>query len=510
MVETTIQKTLQNVEKYLLDTFNEEALAGLAVGVVHQGDLVLFKGLGRTNISQDTAVNEHSVFRIGSISKTFINLALMQLYEQGKFQLDDPVNNYLKTYQVLHDDPQAPPVTFRHMMTHTSGIGETRTNMDVMKALISNKPKEIGQKPGLPLPDLGTYYSGKLTPEVYPGQKWAYANHAYATLGQLIEDISGMPFGEYVRENIFKPLGMERTDFFMNESLEADLAVGYQPLKKGKFQPVDFLNITIPAAGSVFSSVHEMSRYMAALMNKGENAFGKIFKPETLELMMTPQLDLDSGIFNMGLTYWVYDYAGHRVINHDGGWPGFVSSMFVAPDDEYGVIVFTNTMDRCPNRISSTIMRKLLNIPEPVENTPAAGVLESPHDWPALMGYYGSRKGVLTNARLWMSFGNEIQVYIKDNHLALRGLVGPLAKGFTLHRVDQKDAMLYRGVIDKTAHSVRFLADEKGKITGIQFAQNEFFKRPFQESLRARVMAVLGVVGGLILFLCGRKISRKK
>ena len=139
MSEASIDNTIQSLDEIIIEKFNKYAPVGLAVGVVRDGQLVYARGFGMANIKKKLEVTPDTVFRIGSISKTFTTIGLMQLWEQGKFDLDDPVNPYLKTYKVLHSDPHAPPITFRHMLTHTSGIGETRTTWDLLKSLATWK-----------------------------------------------------------------------------------------------------------------------------------------------------------------------------------------------------------------------------------------------------------------------------------------------------------------------------------------------------------------------------------
>ena len=136
MSEESIKKTLENMDNILSEAVNEHKLPGLAVGIIKDGELLYTRGMGYVDLENRVPVTEETVFRIGSISKTFTVAGIMQLYEQGKLGLDDPVNDYLKDYKVLHDDPNAPPVTFRHMITHTSGIGETRNLMDVFKPVM--------------------------------------------------------------------------------------------------------------------------------------------------------------------------------------------------------------------------------------------------------------------------------------------------------------------------------------------------------------------------------------
>ena len=505
MTLSAVEKTIQELDGILVNFMNEHKLPGLAVGIVQDGKLVAEKYLGYADLDKKENVSPETIFRIGSISKTFTGVGIMQLWEQGKLDLDDPVNKYLKTYKVQHVDPAAPPVTIRHMLTHTSGIGEVTSLLDFLKPVAG-----LGAKPETPEVPLSEYYKGCLRPEVYPGEKWAYANHAFATLGQIIEDVSGLPFAEYMREFVFAPLGMSDSSFLLTETLRSRLAKAYD-FKKGHFAPVEYLRIEVPAAGSVFSNVQEMSKYVAALMNDGANENGQIVKPETLELMFTPQLDFDERLgVNIGLYFVMTRFGEHRISWHNGGWPGFVSSMFIAPDDKLGVLVFTNTTSPAPDLIAMQLLRKMLGEPEPTTLVPDPKVLEAPHDWPALCGFYGPKKGFLTNLRIWGNYGGEMEVLTRENHLVLRSLTGSLAKGITLYRAANDQRLLYKGVTGKSVITVLFGTNAEGEVTRLQTGPEVYYKRPLVKSLRFKVMALASSIGGLVLALFLKKILRKK
>src|SRR5208282_5563537 len=182
---------LEQLENTLIAACNEHAFAGLAVP-----------------ITLDTS------FRIGSISKTLTAIGLMQLHQQGLFQLDDPVNNFLSAYKI--EQPRsAPAVTFRHLLTHTSGIGEVRKLSDLLRPTIglAANPERI--------PTLRQYYAPALKADVAPQVKWAYANHGFATLGQLVEDLSGQPFAEYMIDHVFGPLRMDHSDYRLSERVRS-------------------------------------------------------------------------------------------------------------------------------------------------------------------------------------------------------------------------------------------------------------------------------------------------
>jgi CubicO group peptidase (beta-lactamase class C family) len=513
MSEKSIQQTLENLDTTLIEFINKHKLPGLAVGIIRDGKLIETRSYGYADLEREIPVSPETVFRIGSISKTFTTAGIMQLWEQGKLDLDDPVNNYLKDYVVLHDDPEAPPVTFRHMITHTSGIGEVRSLGDMLKPVGG-----LGAKPEEPEVPLSEYYGGLLQPEVYPGTKWAYANHAYATLGQLVEDISGQPLGEYAIEHIFEPLGMHKSDYFLTDRVRDDLASAYT-FKKGHFDPVKYLRIEVPGAGSIFSTVNDMAKYVAALMNKGANEYGRYVKPETFEQMLTPQLEIDPRLnINVGL-YFVLTELGddqsgrHRVIWHNGGWPGFSSSMWVAPDDGLGIVVFTNTSSGVVDLISMTVLRGMLDVPHPADKIPVKGLLESPHDWPKLCGFYAPQPGILTNARFLMGTGGEVEVFTKDNHLAVRSLMGGTKKATILHRVAEDDPLFYQGVsgegVERTVSSYVFVENEQGEVVKLLNGTAELYKRPYPQSLKFKLTLVAGSLAGLVLCLVGKKIVCK-
>ena len=510
MLQETIDRVLHETDEFIIAAMNKYTLPGLAVGIVRDGRLVYAKGFGLADAKAGRAVTADTVFRIASISKTFTAIGLMQLWEQGKFQLDDPVNDYLVAYKVQHRDPQAPPVTFRHLLTHTSGIGEFRTISDLFRF----RRSFIGVREGESLPTLREYYGGRLTPELYPEEKWAYANHGFATVGQLVEDISGEPFAQYMREHVFSPLGMERTDFLRSDRVCDELAVGYQgyQLKRGRLKPVDYLENILRPASEIFSSVNEMARYVAALMNGGRNEYGAVLKPETLQMMMEPHYRVDERLTAMGLAFWLEDFDGHRIAWHGGEWPGFTSAMYVAPDDGLGIVVFTNVTSIALFGIAASLMRRLLDVPDPVSQLPRPDILETPHLWADLCGFYGPKPGFLTNARIWMMFGGEAEVFVKGNHLALRSLAGLVRKGIPLYPSDPSDPLAFQVVYENLPISVVFKRNEAGQIDRLlagAMGPATLYKRPTVESLRFRVTAVLAVLASLVAVALGWRRLRK-
>ncbi|HSK85928.1 MAG TPA: serine hydrolase domain-containing protein, partial [Rubrobacter sp.] len=272
MTDERLAEILERADEQVVGAMNEDAAPGMGVGIVRGAETIYAKGFGLADAERGRPVNPQTVFRIGigSISKTMTAVGLMQLWEQGLFGLDDPVNNQLKNYEVNRPDRAAPPVTIRHMLTHTAGIGEMRGLTDIFRPVIG-----LGAEPGKPVPTPAKYYPKGLRSVMPPGTKWAYSNHAYNTLGQLVEDISGEPFIEYMRRQVFEPLGMENTDYVLGDRVREALAQGYN-FSRGRLRPADYLEIAVRGAGSVFSTVDDMCRYVAALLGGGTNQHGRV------------------------------------------------------------------------------------------------------------------------------------------------------------------------------------------------------------------------------------------
>jgi CubicO group peptidase (beta-lactamase class C family) len=490
MAREAVERVLERADELIVEAMNERATPGSGVGVVSGSETVYAKGFGIADVARERPVTTKTVFRIGSISKTMTAIGLLQLRERGKFDLDDPVNEYLRGYRVERSDPSAPPVTFRHMLTHTSGIGELRKPTDLFRPMIG-----LGAKPNGPVPTTAEYYVKNLRPAVYPGTKWAYSNHAFNVLGQLVEDISGEPFDQYMRKNVFDPLGMESTDYLRSERVREELAQGYN-FFRGRLKPVKYMEILVRGAGSVFSSVEDMCRYAAALLGGGANEHGRVLQPETLGLMIQPHYRLDERLPAMGFAFLLDDLDGNLIAGHDGGWPGFVSSMLLCPEEDLGVVAFVNASSPAAQEISQRLLRRMLDVPEPESRLPRKGILESPHVWPELRGFYGPVGPINTNSRVYLMYAGELEILVEDNHLAMRTLVGPLRKGLRLYPIDPTDPLAFEALYEGQPFRVVFERDAaSGRVEHLLVGFDRLRKRPLVASLRFKAMAGLGAAG---------------
>jgi CubicO group peptidase (beta-lactamase class C family) len=490
------------LDELAVEEFNRRPLAGLALGVVRGGELAYDRGLGFADVAAGRRVTADTVFRIGSISKTFTAIAVMQLVEQGLVDVDDPVNEHLRGFRIERR-PGSPAITIRHLLTHTSGLGELRKLTDVARPVIG-----LGVDVGKPMPTLPELYAPVLRAEIAPDEKWAYANHGFAALGQLVEDVVARPFAEHLREAVFEPLGMRHTDFLRSERVRGELAIGYA-FKGNRLKPVKDREIIIAPAGSIFSSVRDLALYAAALIGGGANEHGRVLEAETLQRMWEPQLEVAPGLPAMGLAFFLHPVGGHRVVGHDGGWPGFVSALLVAPDDGVAVVVFTNTSDGRPTvRLSENVLQRLLGAPAP---EPPGDVPQRPDLWSELTGLYKPARGLNTNARTWEIFGGEVEVLVRKGRLTVRALspLPPILKGLELHPADCENPL--RFVVSHAGISVPvvFERDESGVVRSVAEASRFGFTRLYRVS-RARSLRLWGqaTAAGVVAGVVGRRARR--
>ena len=395
---------------------NSQPAAGLAVAVVSGGNPAWFHGHGVADVAAGTPVDEDTVFRIGSVTKTMTAIAVMQLAEQGLVDLDAPASDYLRAFELVPARASFRPVTLRHLLTHTAGVRAVRTPSDLLRPVMG-----WGVRAGRPVPALAGYYRGGLHIDVEPGTRWAYSSHGFAALGQLVEDVSGVPFARYLRERIFAPLGMDSTDLTRSARVRARLATGYQVASRG-LSPVTDYEMVPAGGGSVYSTARDLARYAAALLGGGANAHGAVLRPGTLARMFEPHYQPDPRIPGMGLGFFRDEAGGHRTVGHDGIWTGFHAAMLLAPDDGTGVVALANTGPfnpvAAPVPVAHAVLRCLLGLPE---DTVRADVPAHPQTWHDLCGWYSLGPGVLTDPQPRMLVAAGAEVAVRRGQLIIRG-----------------------------------------------------------------------------------------
>ncbi|MEU1999401.1 serine hydrolase domain-containing protein [Nocardia gamkensis] len=420
--------------------FNRRAVVGAAVAVVSGGRMD-FAGHGLADIEANRPVTEDTVFRIASITKTFTAISVMQLWETGVIDLDAPASDYLRAYRLVPADPRFGPVTVRHLLTHTSGIGETAHPRRVLAP-------DFGESvpPGRPVPALSEYYRHGLRVQAEPGSRWTYTNHGFATLGQIVSDVTGLPFADYLRERVFLPLGMFDTS--VAPPAPTRRAVGYTLRARGP-EAVTHREMITASAASAYSTPRDMSRYLTALLGGGGNDCGSVLEASTLAMMFAPQYQPDPRVPGMGLGFFRGEAGSHRVIEHQGILPGFNSQIWLAPDDGLGLLVFITGGHRATLWLpaeTSALLHELLGAPESAIRDDVA---HHPEVWPEICGFY-PLPAALTDIRARSMVGAGAEVRISGGRPVLRVLtpIPALLRGLPLHPDDPDDPFAFR--IDMT------------------------------------------------------------
>jgi CubicO group peptidase (beta-lactamase class C family) len=446
------------------EILNRHPAIGLAVGVVRDGRLAFFHGHGLADIVAHAPITEDTVFRIASITKTFTAIAVMQLWERGLLDLDAPANEYLHAYQLVPAKASLRPATVRHLLTHTAGIPQVLHPSDWLR------PERGEVFTARQLPTLAEYYRGGLRVVIEPGTRFAYTDHGFATLGQIVEDVSGMPLSSYLHEHIFEPLGMAETDLLRSEQITSRRATGYRFGSHGARVVTDSEFVTM-GASSISSTPRDMARYLAALLGGGANDCGRVLKPETLASMFAPHFQTDPRVVGMGLGFFRAEVSGHPAVWHEGMLPGFNSQIWLAPDDGVAVMAFTNGARGAMTWLLAEVSRLLKDVLAVPDEAIRTDVPQHPELWGDLCGWYRlSAQWTDMQSRGMAGLGAE--VFVRGGQLTLRVLspIPALYRGFPLHPDDEQDPCVFR--IDLSEYGIGtqqvvFSRDARGAITRI-------------------------------------------
>jgi CubicO group peptidase (beta-lactamase class C family) len=476
------------------EILNRWPTVGLAFGVVRNGALEFFHGHGLADIASHIPITEDTVFRIASITKTFTAIAVMQLWEQGLIDLDAPANGYLRAYKLIPARASFRPATVRHLLTHTAGIREVLHPWGLLRL------RDLGEtvKPGWHWPSLAEYYRGGLRIDAEPGSRFMYTNHGFATLGQIVADVSGVSLDRYLREHLFDPLGMAHTDLVQSERVRSHQATGYDLHRNGARAVPDYEVVTV-GGGAAYSTPRDMARYLAALLGGGANEHGRVLQPTTIASMFEPHYQPDPRVPGNGLAFFRANLGGHLAVEHDGILPGFDSQIFLAPDDGVGVLAFANGARQGLHWLTpeiAGILRHLLGVPDEAIRT---DVPQHPEVWGDLCGWYHFSAHLTDPGKLALGAG--VEVFVRRNQLMMRVLspIPALYRGFPLPPDDDEDPYVFR--IDFSAFGIDtcrviFSQEPGGKTTAVHFDVGplSFQKQPASKNPRLWAAGALGAL----------------
>lgn len=361
------------LESHVPEMMREAGLPGFSLAVVRDGRTIYAEGFGARDPKKNLPATPDTLYGIGSLTKSFVAIAVMQLIEQGKLTLDDQVSRYVPLDLGL----PGKPITIRHLMKHSPGF----PNLGTSTILLS---RGLGSDTGIPLSSAADFYrfvNGARDEIIFgPGEHYFYSNASWRMLGHIIQTVSGIPFHRYVKDRILDPLEMTRSTLDTAALLKDDDHL--VPHRKGKDgpeatpfpypNPADNPGFSfVSAAGGIASSASEMTRYLNVQIEQGRYAGGHLASPEAFTQMQTMQIETGDGYY--GKTGYGYGlgvtpgFLGHKMISHGGSISVSTAHMAFIPDLKIGIVMMGNGPGMAYGRVAESVFALMMGLdPEDV------------------------------------------------------------------------------------------------------------------------------------------------
>ncbi|HEV8429593.1 MAG TPA: serine hydrolase domain-containing protein [Pyrinomonadaceae bacterium] len=363
-----VQPLFAKLDEFIVRHMRETGAPGLTLALANRNGLIRVSTYGYADTKAGSKVAPETMFEIGSISKSFVGLLLLQLRDEGKLDLNKPIAEYLPWIKI---NSKFQAITTHHILSHTGGL------------------------PGAPL--LLDALLGELWTAYEPGKRFLYSNTGYNILGFLIETIDKRPFAESMRTRMLVPLGMTASSPIITNDLRKLMAIGYEPLNEGKPFPLNgplaeaqWLEVDI-AAGSIASTPADMAKYMRMLLNRGALPKGRLLSEESFALFTKSAINSpyrgEPASYGYGI--WVSDIEGHTRLRHTGGMVAFSSSIDVDLTGNIGAFASVNANLRGYRPVAVTKYAiELFNasaagkpLPEPPAPPPASDEVKNAIDY---------------------------------------------------------------------------------------------------------------------------------
>lgn len=319
--DTRFTAAYQRLDEYIARHMAEVGAPGMTLALADRNGLLRASEYGYADLKAGIKVSPQTLFEIGSISKSFVAIVVLQLAEEGKLDLNKPVTSYLPWLKI---ESKFSPFTTHHLLSHTSGLS------------------------GVPL--LLRAAGTTLGVSFEPGTNWVYSNVGYDLLGFLIEAGDKKPFADAMRQRVFNPLGMNSSSPVISNEIRERLAVGYAPLQsdrpfpiRGKLGEAPWIEVP-EAAGSIAATASDMGNYLQMLLNNGAGAKGRVLSEKSFALFTKPVIKSpfrgEDASYAYGL--WVSETNGHKLLRHTGGMVAFSSVMYADLTDGLAAFASVN------------------------------------------------------------------------------------------------------------------------------------------------------------------------
>ena len=332
-----VQRTLDTLDANILEVMSDSHIPGVAACAVKDGEIVWVRTYGYANLDQSISVTNDTLFMLGSVSKIVTGIAFMQLFEEGLIDLDDDINDYLP-FEVIHPQHPTSIITPRMLLSHVSGIRDNWNVLGPLQISGSDSPISIEELCMNYLLTNGTYYQTANYNSAEPGTEYEYTNVGATLIAYLVEVISEETFEDYCQQNIFLPLDMDETSWFLANLNATSIAVPYLYSGSSHIALEQYSSPVYPC-GFERTSILQQAKFMTMLMSGGAVGGTRILENSTLQLMMFhhyPELAPHYGLFieHFGVLW-----------GHNGVGPGCSTRTFFYPEVDEGVIVMQNFED---------------------------------------------------------------------------------------------------------------------------------------------------------------------
>ena len=307
------------IDRYVQAEMRRQKIPGLSLAVVRNGRITILKSYGLANVEHRVPVKPETVFQSGSIGKQFTAAAIMLLVQDGKISLEDKITKFFRDVPTSWNK-----VTVRHLLNHTSGLGDFPPEIDLRREYTEDE----------------YFASFKKSPLAFePGTNWDYSNAGYATLGFLIRKVTGKFYGDFLQERIFRPLSMT-TRVISEADIVPNRAAGYR-LVNGELKNQEWVSpsTNTTADGSLYFTILDLAKWDAALYRD------KPLKQATLAEIWAPTTLSDGKRKPYGFGWHTDTIHNRRVVHHGGAWQGFKSSIIRFPDDRLTIIFLANSWE---------------------------------------------------------------------------------------------------------------------------------------------------------------------
>jgi CubicO group peptidase (beta-lactamase class C family)/D-alanyl-D-alanine dipeptidase len=314
------------LERFITHEMQDKKLPALSIALVDDQETVWAKGFGWEDSDKKIPATAETVYRVGSVSKLFTDLGIMQLVERGVIDLDAPVTDYLPEFKPKN--PFNKTITLRQLMSHRSG-------------LVREPP--VGHYFDDTFPTLAqTVQSLNSTTLVYePEKRIKYSNAGIATVGYVLEKTQHQSFSAYLQKAVLAPMGLQHSSFAPTPEFTKHLAKAYMWSYDGRNFAAPTFQLGMAPAGSMYSTVTDLARFMSILFNGGKGPQGQILQKTTLEKMWTPQFAAAGEKNGFGIGFALSELQGYRRIGHGGAIYGFATELAALPEAKLGVVAVT-------------------------------------------------------------------------------------------------------------------------------------------------------------------------